>query len=88
MKRKQKKLAKQIGLGAGIVGGVVAAGYAATRLINRSHEEKSLNQSVRDADRAGDFEPGSNFELLPGRHDAVSDPLGRTSSELPVEGER
>lgn len=88
MKRKNKKIAKQIGMGAGIVGGVVAAGYAANRLIHRSHEEKSLDQSVRDANRAGGFEPGSNFELSAPRHDVIGDPLGRASSELPVEGER
>ena len=76
MKRKHKKIAKQIGMGAGIVGGVVAAGYAATRLINHSRDEKSLDPNS-DADRAGDLEADSTFELA-----------DRASSELPVEGQR
>ena len=90
MKKKTKKLAKQIGTGAGIIGGVAAAGYAASRLLRHSEaapaEETPEQANLRDADRALDYEPGSNFDLSRPTHDVVGDPSARTSVGLETGG--
>jgi uncharacterized membrane protein YebE (DUF533 family) len=55
LKKKTKRIAKKIGKGAGIVGGVVAAGYAAKKLLRNHDEETPEAKSHRDArDVVGD----------------------------------
>ena len=88
MKKKTKRMVRRIGTGAGILGGVVAAGYAARHLRRRSGQETPEEMNRRDAMRAQDFEPGSNFEMMsPRRDDIYSDPSVRTSVGLAIPGE-
>jgi hypothetical protein len=86
MKKKTKKIAKRIGTSAGIIGGVAAAGYAASRLLRHSQEvapkETPAEMNLRDADRALDYEPGSNFDFSTPSRDVVGDPSARTSVGL------
>ena len=78
----------KIGVGAGIIGGVVAAGYAMSRMRRRSDQESPEEMNRLDAMRAQDFEPGSNFEMMsPRRDDIYSDPSVRTSVGLAIPGE-
>lgn len=105
MKKKTRKIAKQLGATAGIVGGVAAAGYAAAKLLRKKSEgsepgladatgaddehmqssgqvETPEEMNLRDAKRAQDFEPGSNFDYGSTKRDIVGDPSARTSVGL------
>lgn len=86
--KKARKAAEKIVKPAAIIGGVIAGGYVASKLLRRSNglpHDDGLHE-ITDADRAIDFQPDGDLED-PRRNDIVGDPSARASVGLAMPGE-